>query len=95
LAFFCGWAVIKRMRGGTRAGFPAVTVSGGKRPALDDGQRLLVEQWKRSIVNEKVAAKQRRIPQAASPVHPSSLEEIKAVTRIGPLRLLRRHGRSK
>jgi hypothetical protein len=67
----------------------------GKRPAIDDGQRLLVEHWKRSIINEKVAAKQRRTPNPESPVHPSSLEEITAVTRIGPLGLLRKLGRQK
>ena len=83
------------MRGSTRASFSTVSGGGGKRPALDEGQRLLVEQWKRSIINEKVAAKQRRIPHSVPPVHPSSLEEITAVTRIGPLRLLRKLRRSK
>ena len=86
--------MIKRIRGGLRFGLPT---GGGeaKRPALDEGQRLLVEQWKRSIINEKMAAKQRRARDAASPVQPSSTEEITNVMRIGPLGLLRKLARTK
>ena len=61
----------------------------GNRTALDDVQRLLVEQWRRAIIKEKVAAKQRRLVIAASLVCPSSLDEITVVTRIGRLRLPR------
>ena len=61
----------------------------GKRTAPDDVQRLLVEQWRRSIIKEKVAAKQPRLVIAASLVCPSSLDEITIVTRIGRLRLPR------
>jgi hypothetical protein len=50
----------------------------------------LVEQWKRAIIKEKVAAKQRRLVSAGSPVRPSSLDEITIVTRIGRLRLLQK-----
>ena len=47
------------------------------------------------IIKEKVAAKQRRLVSAASPVCPTSLDEITVVTRIGRLRLLRKLGRTK
>ena len=50
---------------------------------------LLIEQWRRAIIKEKVAAKQRRLVIAASLVCPSSLDEITIVTRIGRLRLPR------
>lgn len=70
-------------------------VGGGNRAAPDDVQRLLVEQWRRAIIKEKVAAKQRRLVSAASPVCPSSLDEITIVTRIGRLRLLRKLGGTK
>ena len=57
-----GQPVIKRMRGGTRVGVITAGAGGaGKRTAPDDVQRLLVEQWRRSIIKEKVAAKQRRL----------------------------------
>jgi len=87
--------VIKRMRGGTRAG--VTTADGGRknRTAPDDVQRLLVEQWRRAIVKEKVAAKQRRLASAAAPVCPSSMDEITVATRIGRLRFLRRLGGTK
>ena len=78
------WArMSKRIRGG-----PQSTTSGGdgKRSHPDNG-RFLVEQWKRSIINEKLAVKRCRI---SLQVHPSSLEEISVVTRIGSLRLLRK-----
>ena len=55
----------------------------GKRTAPDDVQRLLVEQWRRAIIKEKVAAKQRRLVSAVLPGCPSSLDEITVVTRIG------------
>jgi hypothetical protein len=84
--------VIKRIRSGPQSGL-ATGGGNGKSAAPDEGQRLLVEQWKRSIINEKIAAKQRRVREAASPVQPSSLDEITEVTRIGPLRLLRKLGR--
>ena len=67
---------------------------GGNRTAPDDVQRLF-EQWRRAIIKEKVAAKQRRLVSAASPVCPSSLDEITVVTRIGRLRLLRELRRTK
>jgi hypothetical protein len=66
------------------------TAGGGNRAAPDDVQQLLVEQWRRAIIKEKVAAKQRRLVSAGSPVRPSSLDEITIVTRIGRLRLLQK-----
>jgi len=88
--------VIKRMRGGMRVGVITAGAGGvGKRTAPDDVQRLLVEQWRRAIIKEKVAAKQRRLVSAASPVCHSSLDEITVVTRIGRLRLLRKLGGTK
>jgi len=87
--------VIKRMRGGTRVGVITAGAGVGKRTAPDDVQRLLVEQWRRSIIKEKVAAKQRRLVSAASPVCPTSLDEITVVTRIGRLRVLRKLGGTK
>jgi len=88
--------VIKRLRGGSRIG-ATTGVAGGrdKRTACDDVQRLLVEQWRLAIIKEKVAAKQRRLMSAGSPVCPSSLDEITTVTRIGQLRFLRGLGGSK
>jgi len=83
------------MRGGTRVGVITAGAGVGKRTAPDDVQRLLVEQWRRSIIKEKVAAKQRRLVSAASPVCPTSLDEITVVTRIGRLRLLRKLGGTK
>jgi len=54
--------VIKRMQGGTRVGVITSGAGGvGKRTAPDDVQRLLIEQWRRAIIKEKVAAKQRRL----------------------------------
>jgi len=85
--------MIKRIRG-----VPPVALTadrGGECAATDDVQRLLVEQWKRAIIKEKVAAKQRRLVRAASLVNPSSLDEITVVTRIGRLRLLRKLGGTK
>ena len=67
---------------------------GGKYSTLDDVQRLLVEQWRRSTIKGKLAAKQRRLVSAAS-VDRSSPDEITVVTRIGRLRLLWRLGRTK
>ena len=87
--------MIKRMRGGTRVGVITAGAGAGKRTAPDDVQRLLVEQWRRAIIKEKVAAKQRRLVSAASPVCHSSLDEITVVTRIGRLRLLRKLGGTK
>jgi hypothetical protein len=55
----------------------------------------MVEQWRRAIIKEKVAAKQRRLVSAASPVCPSSLDEITVVTRIGRLLLMRKFGGTK
>ena len=75
------------MRGCTHV---AVASASGDRAAPDDVQRLLVEQWKRAIIKQKVAAKQRRLVSADSPVRRSSLDEITIVTRIGRLRLLRK-----
>lgn len=86
--------MIKRRRG-PPGGVGSNQVNGGKRSAPDDVQRLLVEQWKRQIVEERFAAKQRRLLNAASPVHPSSLDEIRIVSRIGRLRLLWKFGRTK
>jgi hypothetical protein len=83
------------MRGGTRVGVTTAGGGGGNRTALDDVQRLLVEQWRRAIIKERVAAKQRRLVSVASPVCPSSLDEITVVTRIGRLRLLRKLGGTK
>ena len=90
-----GQPVIKRMRGGTRVGVITAGAGVDKRTAHDDVQRLLVEQWRRSIIKEKVAAKQRRLVSAASPVCPTSLDEITVVTRIGRLSLLRKLGGTK
>ena len=88
--------MIKRMRGVIRMVVMTPGAGGaGKRTAPDDVQRLLVEQWRRAIIKEKVAAKQRRLSSAASPVGPTSLDEITVVTRIGRLRLLRKLGRTK
>jgi hypothetical protein len=67
-------------------------VDGEKRSLPDDVQQLLTE-WKRQILKERVAAKQRRL--LTSSVHPSSLDEITVVTRIGRIRLLRKFGRTK
>ena len=83
------------MRGGTRVGVITAGAGVDKHTAHDDVQRLLVEQWRRSIIKEKVAAKQRRLVSAASPVGPTSLDEITVVTRIGRLRLLRKLGGTK
>jgi len=69
--------------------FPSRGGGVGKQTAPDDVQRLLIEQWRRAIIKEKVAAKQRRLVIAASLVCPSSLDEITVVTRIGRLRLPR------
>jgi hypothetical protein len=55
----------------------------------------LVEQWRRAIIKEKVATKQRRLASAGSPVSPSSLDEITVVTRIGRPRLLGKLGGTK
>ena len=89
-------SVIKRLRGGSRVGATAAVAGGGdNRTACDDVQRLLVEQWRRAIIRERVAAKQRRLVSEASPLCPSSLEEITIVTRIGRLRFLRGLGGSK
>lgn len=63
------------------------------KPADDDVQRLLLE-WKRQIRKEKVATKQHRLLNASTAVHPASLDELTAVTRIGRLRLLRKLGRT-
>ena len=88
--------MIKRMRGVIRMVVMTPGAGGaGKRTAPDDVQRLLVEQWRRSIIKEKVAAKQRRLVSAASPVCRTSLDEITVVTRIGRLRLLRKPGGTK
>jgi hypothetical protein len=46
-------------------------------------------------MKENVAAKQRRLVSAGSPVCPSSLDEITVVTRIGRLRLLGKLGGTK
>ena len=81
--------MIRWMRGGTRVGTTAGG-GGGDRTTPDDVQRLLIEQWRRAIIKEKVAPKQCRLVSAATPVCPSSLDEITVVTRIGRLRLLRR-----
>lgn len=88
-----GTGVIKRKRGGSLVSVTSHGGDGGKRSAPDDVQRLLVEQWKRATIKEKVAAKQRRLLNAASPVHPVSLDEISVVTRIGRLRLLWKLGK--
>jgi len=80
--------MIKRIRG-----VPPVALTadrGGKRATTDDVQRLLVEQWKRASIKEKVAAKQRRLVSAAPTGEPLSLKEMTAVTRIGSILLLRR-----
>ena len=88
--------MIKRMRGIIRMVVMTPGARGaGKRTAPDDVQRLLVEQWRRAIIKEKVAAKQRRLVSAVLPGCPSSLDEITVVTRIGRLRLLRKLGRTK
>jgi hypothetical protein len=87
--------MIKRMRGCTRVGVITACAGGaGKRTSPDDVQRLLLEQWRRASIKEKVAAK-RRFVSAASPVCPSSLDELTVVTRIGRLRLLRKLGWTK
>jgi hypothetical protein len=65
---------------------------GGDRSSPDDVQQLLRE-WRQQVIRQKAAANQRRL--LTSAVHPSSLDEIKAVTRIGRLRLLRKAGRTK
>ena len=83
--------MIKRIRGGVPGGFSTAR-DNAKPTAPDDSQRLLIEQWKRSIINEKIAAKQHRVRDAASPVDPSSLEEITTISRIGRLRQLWRPG---
>ena len=85
--------MIKGKRGGPPVAVTSERGDAGKHSAADDVQRLLVEQWRRQVVREKVAAKQRRL--LASPVHPSSLDEITIVTRIGRLRLLRKLCRTK
>ena len=83
--------MIKRKRGGPPG---AVTdrVDVGKGSLPDDVQQLLTE-WKRQILKERVVAKQRRL--LTSSVHPSSLDEITVVTRIGRIRLLGSFGRTK
>ena len=82
-----------------RRGWPlgAATPSGGgggKRPSPDDVQRLLAE-WSRQIQNERMAVRQRRVLNAASPVHPASLDEVKVVSRIGGLRVRKNSDRKK
>jgi len=84
--------MIKRIRGAPPVALTAD--GGGKRSVPDDVQRLLVEQWKRSIIKKKAAAKQRRLVSAASPVDPSSLDEITVVMRIGRLLSMRKLGRT-
>ena len=83
--------MIKRMRGGTRGGTVAGG-GGGNRTTPNDVHRLLVEQWRRATIKEKVAAKQRRLLGAPGSVCPPSSDEITVVTRIGRLLLLRRLG---
>ena len=91
-----GRPVIKQMRRVTRVVVITAGAGGaGTRTAPNDVQRLLVEQWRRAIIKEKVAAKQRRLVSAASAVCPASLDEITVVTRIGRLRLLRKLGGTK
>jgi hypothetical protein len=89
--------MIKRIRGGGPpvAGTPE-RPDLGKRSGVDDSQRLLVEEWKRRIVAERLGnATQRRLLDREPTVGPASLVEIKIVSRIGRLRLLWRRGRSR
>lgn len=83
--------MIKRRRGGPSGGIKSDDVEG--RPCSAQGDiRLLFEQWKQQIVDEKLAASRRRLQSTGSPVHPSLLDELNVVTRIGRLRLLRKLG---
>ena len=84
--------MIKRKRGGPPVAVTSGRASDVKRSLPDDVQQLLTE-WKRQILKERVVAKQRRL--LTPSVHPSSLDEITVVTRIGRLRLLRKIGRTK
>lgn len=67
-----------------------------ERSAQDDVQQLLVEQWKRQIIKERLfdRAKRRRLDKPSS-IHPASLDEIKIVSRIGRLHLLWKFGRAR
>lgn len=67
---------------------------GTKHGTPEDVVELLSE-WKRRVLSENIAAKHRRLLDAAAPVHPSSLDEITVVTRIGRIRLPRKITRSK
>jgi len=55
--------------------------------------RHLLDEWRRQIVREKAAVKQRRL--LASSVQSASQHEIVVVTRIGRLRLQRKLGQQK
>ena len=79
--------MIRRRRGTPPAGVTPDGVDGETRSAPGE-VRLLLEQWRRQIVDEKFAAKQRRL--LKSEFHPASLDEIRVVTRIGRVRLLRK-----
>jgi hypothetical protein len=86
----------QRKRGGSPPDVASDQVESAEHSARDDIQRLLVEQWKRQIIKEKLfAAKHRRLLNKESPIHPASLDEIKIVSRIGRLRLLWKLGRAK
>ena len=86
----------ERTRGGSPTDGASHQVQSAELSARDDIQRLLVEQWKRQIIKEKrFDAKQRRLLNKESPIHPASLDEIKIVSRIGRLRLLWKLGRAK
>jgi hypothetical protein len=89
-------AMIKRKRGGIPAIVTSDPVHGGKRSGQGDVQQLLVEQWKRQIIAEKLfIAKQRHLLRRESAVHRAWLDEIKIVSRIGRLRLQWKLGRAK
>ena len=85
----------ERQRGGSPLNIASIK-SSAERSAQDDIQQLLVEQWKRQIIKEKMFdAEKRRLLNKPSPIHPASLDEIKVVSRIGRLRLLWKLGRAK
>jgi hypothetical protein len=88
-----GRAMIKRKRG-SPGDVGSNIFHMGRRSSPDDVQRLLVEQWRRQIVEERSAPRQRPLLNTVSPVHPS-LDEIRIVSRIGRLRLLWKFGRVK
>jgi hypothetical protein len=88
--------MIKRIRGsGVPVGGTRNRLDAAKQSVGDDSQ-LLMEQWKRQIVAEKlVNARQRQLLDRESPVHPASLDQIRIVSRIGGLRLLWKFRRKK